>query len=269
VNLEGAVAAARERARALRVDPQLTISEVYLAELLGRLRRRLRGTVVWKGGAVLRLEGSERFSRDLDGTRRSASATGEALGAALDEAAENLPYLVGMTKAIKPQSVTAAYGMEAPGLRQTLRIEVDISLRERVLLPPAAISTARIAHPYGLLPVVVARLSPAELLAEKVRALVMRGAGRDLYDVYWLLQRGVELDAGLFREKMEYYPRAGATIDPAGAVERAIRRLESFSPSRAKAELIHLLPAAGRHLDLGIIAEDVSRALRSRLAGSR
>jgi len=37
--------------------------------------------------------------------------------------------------------------------------------------------------------VVVARLDVAELLAEKVRALVMRMAGRDIFDVYWLLQR--------------------------------------------------------------------------------
>src|SRR5438128_2229717 len=45
------------------------------------------------------------------------------------------------------------------------------------------------ASRWGLEPVVVARLDAAELLAEKVRALVMRMAGRDIFDVYWLLQR--------------------------------------------------------------------------------
>ncbi|HYM09610.1 MAG TPA: nucleotidyl transferase AbiEii/AbiGii toxin family protein, partial [Bryobacterales bacterium] len=149
-----AVRAAAERARGLKLDPQLMISEVYEAELLRRLQQRLRGGVVWKGGTVLRLEGSRRFSRDLDATRVAASLSEARLEKALREAGEGLAYLDRLEVKRQPRSVTAAYRFTVEGLRQPVRVLVEISLRERVLLPPGVITTARLAHPWGLEPVV-------------------------------------------------------------------------------------------------------------------
>jgi len=261
VTAEGAVRLAREQARRLRLDPQVTISEVYQAELLRRLQHKLRGGVVWKGGTVLRLEGSERFSRDLDATRRQASV--QRIELILREAGVNLAHAAGLEVTAGPHSVVGIYRFLVPGLPQAVRLKVKISLREKVLLPPSAITTARIAHPYGVEPVVVARLDPAELLAEKARALVMRGAGRDIYDIYWLLQRGVEFAPALFLRKMDYYRTIGRRVDAAAAVRRALQQLESYTPSRARAELANLLPAAQRGLDFAVIVEDVARALKS------
>jgi hypothetical protein len=79
---------------------------------------------------------------------------------------------------VKPSSVVALYRFTVPGLRQPIRIEVEISLREPVLRPPITVSTARIAHPSGVEPVVVSRLDDVELLAERVRALVVWRASR-------------------------------------------------------------------------------------------
>ena len=262
MSLEEAVRAAVERGRRLRIDPQVTIAEVYEAELLGRLQRRLRGGVVWKGDTVLRLEGSERFSRDLEATRRSAALSPRRLEQALREAGEGLAYLAGIETRAQQRSVTALYRFAVPPLPQPLRLAVEISLREKVLRPATTITTARLAHPAGLEPVVVARLDAAELLAEKVRALVMRGASRDIYDVYWLLDRGADLDLRLFGRKMDYYRKAGIAVETTAAMERSIRRLESYNPSRARAELANLLPQARRGLDFGVIVEDVARALR-------
>jgi predicted nucleotidyltransferase component of viral defense system len=241
----------------------LTVSEVYEAELLRRLQQKIRGGMVWKGGTVLRLEGSERFSRDLDATRRAASLTTQRIIGALKGAKEKLPYLAGLGIKPQPQSIVAEYRFSIPGLQQPLRIRVAIALRERVLRTPAPISTARMAHPVGLEPVIVARLESTELLAEKVRALVMRRAGRDIYDVYWLLQRSVEFDPRLFLHKMYYYERIGKPVDPIEKMERTIKELEASNPSRAKTELANLFPAAQRNLDFAVILEDVLRALKS------
>lgn len=264
--LEENIRLAAERARRVRLDPQLTILEVYEAELLRRLQRRFRGQLVWKGGTVLRLEGSERFSRDLDATRRTASSSTARLKSALGELADGLAYVASTHVEVKPNSVVALYRFAVPGLRQPVRIEVEISTRERLLRPPVTVSTARIAHPSGVEPVVVSRLDDIELLAEKVRALVVRLASRDVYDTYWLLQRGVEFDPEAFLQKMDYYRRAGKPdkpIDPVRAMERAIANLEARDPSRAKTELANLLPAAERRLDFSVIAEDVVRRLRA------
>lgn len=143
------------------------------------------------------------------------------------------------------------------------RIEVEISLRERVLRPPVTVSTARIAHPFGIEPVVLSRLDDVELLAEKVRALVMRRASRDVYDAYWLLQRGIALDPETFLRKMDYYRRAGTHLSPVRAVERAIADLEARDASHTRTELANLFPAAQRTLDFAVIAADVARALRA------
>ena len=109
----------------------------------------------------------------------------------------------------------------------------------------------------------VARLESAELLAEKVRALVIRLAGRDIYDVYWLLQRGVEFDPRLFLRKMRYYEKIGKPVDPVAAMEKAIKQLHAYNPSRAKTELANLFPAAQRNIDFAVILKDVVHALKS------
>jgi predicted nucleotidyltransferase component of viral defense system len=263
MSIEEAIRLALERARHIRVDPQLTVSEVYEAELLRRLQQKIRGNVVWKGGTVLRLEGSERFSRDLDATRRSASLTTRRLIRVFKEAKEDLPHSTGLEINAQPQSIVAAYCFSVPGLQQLLRIRVEISLREKVLRAPTAISTARMAHPVGLEPVVVARLDSAELLAEKVRALVMRLTGRDIYDVYWLVQRGVEFDPRLFLRKMSYYERIGKPVDPISRMKKAIEQLDAYDPSRAKTDLANLFPSAQRNLDFAVIVKDAEQALQS------
>jgi predicted nucleotidyltransferase component of viral defense system len=261
--LEEAIGRAQEHAERLRVDPQLTISEVYEAELLRRLQGKLRGNIVWKGGTVLRLEGSERFSRDLDATRRSASTTAPQLKRILTEISSDLPYLSSVEADAQSGSVVAVYRFAVPGLGQPLRIRVEVSIRERIALRPTTVSTARIAHPSGVEPVVVARLEDRELLAEKVRALVMRTAARDIYDLYWLLERGVEFDPALFLRKMRYYKKVGKPVDPVAALEKTIRQLKDYDPRHAKTELSNLLPAARRGLDFSIIVEDIRRALES------
>jgi hypothetical protein len=91
----------------------------------------------------------------------------------------------------------------------------------------------------------------------------MRRAARDIYDVYWLLQQGVEFDPALFREKMRYYRAAAARpVNVEAALDRALRDLEGHDPSRVGTELANLFPAERRGLDFGVVVEDVTRSLR-------
>ncbi len=263
--MEEAIGRAQERARRMNVDPQFTVTEVYAAELLRRLQQTLRGSLVWKGGTVLRLEGSERFSRDLDATLAAgARVTLARLTGILEAAGAGLPFLSSArVETTRAQSVRAVYRFSVPGLRQPLRVEVEVSRRERTLRKPAVISTARMAHAAGMEPVIIACLDGPELLAEKVRALVMRRAARDIYDVYWLLQQGVEFDPALFREKMRYYRAAAARpVNVEAALDRALRDLEGHDPSRVGTELANLFPSERRGLDFGVVVEGVTRSLR-------
>jgi predicted nucleotidyltransferase component of viral defense system len=48
-------------------------------------------------------------------------------------------------------------------------------------------------------------LSKEEILAEKTRAVLTRHKGRDIYDIWYLLNLGAELDEDLILQKLKYY----------------------------------------------------------------
>ncbi len=48
-------------------------------------------------------------------------------------------------------------------------------------------------------------MAEKEILAEKVRAVMTRTKARDVYDIWFLLEKGIDVDLGLFKQKMEYY----------------------------------------------------------------
>ncbi len=50
-------------------------------------------------------------------------------------------------------------------------------------------------------------LDLTEILTEKIRALAIRGKSRDLYDVWFLLNKNIEVDLGLLNEKLRLYDR--------------------------------------------------------------
>lgn len=81
-------------------------------------------------------------------------------------------------------------------------------------------------------PFVVTVLAPDHLLAEKVRALLVRAKPRDLYDVWLLLNQGVRPDKGLIARKLALYQvewdrdALGKALDRARAGwERDLRHL--------------------------------------------
>ena len=72
-------------------------------------------------------------------------------------------------------------------------------------------------------PFVVTVLTPEHVLAEKVRALLMRSKPRDLYDIWLLLNQGVAPDRALITRKLELYETA---FSPQ-AVEEAVARVRA------------------------------------------
>jgi len=50
-------------------------------------------------------------------------------------------------------------------------------------------------------------LDLTEILAEKIRALIVRGKSRDLYDVWFLLSKNITLDLDLVNEKLKLYDK--------------------------------------------------------------
>ena len=82
------------------------------------------------------------------------------------------------------------------------RIRFDLSFRDNQVEEP---TRRRIIDSYGFGLTEFQVMSLEEILAEKLHALGSRSAARDLYDVWFLLGKGVEVDEGILEKKFAYY----------------------------------------------------------------
>lgn len=181
----------------------------YLQHLILAVLYNRPQSLVFKGGAALRLAyRGNRYSEDLDFNAPDADA------AAVE--GEWQTVLAGL----------AAYGIEAE-LRNPWQSEVGYSVdlsyrgplydgRDRIkgkvrldanLRPETVDSqTVLITSEYDdLRPFVVTVISREHLMAEKVRALTVRGKARDLYDLWLLVNQGVTVPEALIQAKLDSY----------------------------------------------------------------
>lgn len=81
-------------------------------------------------------------------------------------------------------------------------VNLDFSFREKVLNPKKSI----IETDYPILfTSYIYHLSKNEIFAEKIRVLLTRIQGRDLYDLWYLMTQGAKMDKYLVKEKLKYY----------------------------------------------------------------
>jgi len=81
-------------------------------------------------------------------------------------------------------------------------VNLDFSFREKALSPKRSI----IQTEYPIIFTSYAyHLSAEEILAEKILAIMTRRKGRDLYDLWYLLSKGVSANNDLVRKKIAYY----------------------------------------------------------------
>lgn len=183
---------------------------------------------IFKGGTALRVAyGFNRFSEDLDFNSHLASQKVRKV------ISETIRELVGFgvrgeLRRIKvfrengERALTGDLSFEGPlfvGKPESKgKVRVDVSLRgedaktKRVVVPSK----------YDDVPQFVLNvLSIDEIFAEKIRALLIRGKPRDLYDTWVLLGGGVKLDYELINKKLALYKKKfdfeefGAKLDEA------------------------------------------------------
>jgi predicted nucleotidyltransferase component of viral defense system len=160
-------------------------------------------TLVFKGGTALnKVYKTQRLSLDLDFTARQPVSV-DALRPALE-----IPEIQGQIKDLHEYHDALTIdrlGFVGP-LQHPNSIKVDISLREKVQVPP---HQALVETPYDL-SFTVTCMALEEILAEKIRATLMRRAPRDYYDLWFLLQRediDLALLPSLLRAKLQTVER--------------------------------------------------------------
>jgi len=116
-------------------------------------------------------------------------------------------------------------------------INLDFSFREIVIHPQKTIIET--AYPV-LFTTYIYHLSAEEIAAEKIRALMTRRKGRDLYDLWYLLSTNVSLSNTLVQEKLKYY-ELGKTPK-----QDILKRIASFSESDFILDLRPFVPVNER-----------------------
>ncbi|MBN1449387.1 MAG: nucleotidyl transferase AbiEii/AbiGii toxin family protein [Anaerolineales bacterium] len=98
------------------------------------------------------------------------------------------------------------------------KVRVDVSTRQEKM------DTQRelISSEYDdIRPFVATVINLEHLLAEKVRALLMRSKARDAYDIWLLTSQGVRMDRDLVRKKLALYNVALSSVNLEDALEKA------------------------------------------------
>ena len=158
--------------------------------------------VMFKGGTALHLIfGASRFSEDLDFTVSLTEGNFlKLLGIVFKEvgAFGDISFKERKTFAGKRFLLTAKLSV----IKFPVFINLDFSFREKsVLFEKTTIQTE---YPI-LYKSYVYHYSKEEIFAEKIRAILTREKGRDIYDLWYLLNIGVKVDQILIKDKVKYY----------------------------------------------------------------
>jgi predicted nucleotidyltransferase component of viral defense system len=165
---------------------------------------------VFKGGTCLRMAyGSPRYSEDLD--FNSALGEDEAYSS-LETAAEELEYFGIRTEIRNKRMSRSGFGFTLSYMgplyegRDITRgmVRIDVSLRGESVAEERI--TVRTEYD-DVKTFVISAASLDHIFAEKVRALLVRGMARDLYDLWFLLERGVKPDIELINSKLALYDK--------------------------------------------------------------
>ncbi len=179
----------------------------YLLELiLFSIYSEFGGALIFKGGTALyKLYNLNRFSEDLDFTLNKRKFDFEKMARKVILSLERLG-MEGKVKEISKyrNEINIKFIFSGPlyrGSKESMAfVSLNISLRERVVWFRKEI----LIPSYKEIPSFdVFAMEPKEILAEKVRAIYSRNKPRDVYDLWFLLKRGAEIDFKLLDKKLK------------------------------------------------------------------
>ena len=223
-----------------QVEQDLIISralvEIFSDEMLRNTLRLRGGTALNK----LHFPAPLRNSEDIDIVRTSAGP----IGPILDRLRTVLEPWLGRAQFYQsPIAPKLRFRVEAEdGGGVPIRLKIEINTREIEAFDPPAALSLEVENPWYSGAVTIPTFSSEEMLATKLRALLQRDKGRDLYD----LAHGIEVFEGLDVDRIvetlgRYVGLSGQAISRAQAQERMFAKLVN---PRLLLDMRPLLPAA-------------------------
>ncbi len=180
----------------------------YIQHLLLWLLYWRSQALVFKGGTALRLVyGGNRYSEDLDFNSTADVATLCALWEGIVAGLKDFGVVAEIRNSWE-SDVGISFDVSYQGplydgrARSKGKVRVDINRRVEEIETQRVLVSSEYDD---VRPFVVTVLTLEHLLAEKVRALIVRGKPRDLYDIWLLMGRGMRPDPALIERKLMLY----------------------------------------------------------------
>jgi uncharacterized protein len=179
--------------------------DYYQELILYILYQEFGRELVFKGGTALtKCYGFDRFSEDLDFTAEKKEYN--------DIITKGLSkfYLTFSTEEKSTKdTITITVKIQGPlfngQLNSMCRIMLEFSLRDKTLLEP---NIKRIGMHMEEVPMFdVISMSEEEIFAEKIRAIMTRNKARDLYDLYYLMKKGITPNIAVINKKLSIYEK--------------------------------------------------------------
>lgn len=181
----------------------------YLLDIaLLSVSRNTKDEMVLKGGTCLyKFYKLDRFSEDIDFTLRKELNVDNLIKKIIsDLTAFGIEAEIKNKKRVL-DSVMITIRTKGPmyqGTSQSLsNIRVDINIKSTIDLEPDAIAYSSLYPDIPSFSLLI--MQEKEILAEKIRAILTRSKARDVYDLWFLLKKGVEFDLRIVKEKLNYY----------------------------------------------------------------
>lgn len=230
----------KEIARFSHFKPHQQEKHYIQTIVLNSIYSTISDELIFKGGTCLMfVYGLNRFSEDLDFTMVKNIDINKLI-ANIRKDMDNLGVPYKMSK-LKEDKISLSFkiGIEGPLFHKEIErcfVSLDISKRENVENK----KVIELKSPYKEILGFSMNIMPEEeILAEKIRALVTRNQARDLFDLYFLLKKGIKIDAGLINKKLSYYKKEFDKKE----VIRAVKNKKDIWDSELNSLVIGNLPS--------------------------
>jgi len=185
--------------------------------------------IYFKGGTLIHLLlKSFRFSEDLDFSANIAVVQAE------------IPDITFELKKRWPDAFSGQIYYNIAGMKTPLTIKIEISGRDKPLTK--AITLLETEFPIIPYPLIV-HMDWEEVFAEKIRALIVRKKGRDLFDLWFLFSKEVPLNLEMVKKKLSFYD-----INPDLNIISELKKcITEFKDKKIEADLRKFLPLSHRN----------------------
>jgi len=218
-------------------------------------KNREASKIFFKGGTAIRLLfGSTRFSEDLDfsvvDTRENILKLMKNLEKTIQSELNSIKILLlhkgekGLRFRLKYQYADFKYPFV---IRLDFNFPKNIEKKE---MTPLLTKFPTIVFP------LINHLSGKEILAEKLCALFTRSKGRDLYDTWFLLEKGVVFDKQLLEKKMKERGEKNNQIN-------ILNQIKNYPEKKLEIDLQQFLPKSQRKI-IPVLKDRIKRILTER-----